>query len=154
MDWIPYREARFYQGEVIQRQSHHGDYACHCGGVAMSGGDGMDSNTQVLAISHVWVFVAMSHHVRHLMSPLTKVSALVVLAWCWKPLGATIRCPGMTWAGGMRRTGLIGDEILSAHDFRDRGNCWFGLLPDLVYFRLVVPHLQSIVVEPYPVRDA
>jgi hypothetical protein len=48
----------------------------------MSGGDGMDSNTQVLAISHVWVFVAMSHHVRHLMSPLTKVSALVVLGWC------------------------------------------------------------------------
>jgi hypothetical protein len=39
MDRIPHREALFYQGELIQCLSYHVDYACSCGGVAMSSGD-------------------------------------------------------------------------------------------------------------------
>jgi hypothetical protein len=33
--------------ELIRCQSQHGDYACSHDGVAMSGGDGMNSNTRV-----------------------------------------------------------------------------------------------------------
>jgi hypothetical protein len=58
MDRIPYGEVRFYQGKVIQCQSYHGDYACSYGGVAMSGGDGVDSNTQVPIVMCAWVLVA------------------------------------------------------------------------------------------------
>jgi hypothetical protein len=45
MDWIPYGEAHFYQGELIRCQSYHGDYACSCLGFAMPGGDGTYYNT-------------------------------------------------------------------------------------------------------------
>jgi hypothetical protein len=34
-------------GVLIQCQSYHGDYACSYGEVAMSGGDEMDSSTQM-----------------------------------------------------------------------------------------------------------
>jgi hypothetical protein len=40
VDWIPYGEAHLYQGELIRCQSDHDDYACSCGRVVMSGGDG------------------------------------------------------------------------------------------------------------------
>jgi hypothetical protein len=40
-------------------------YACSHGGVPMSGGDRMDSNTQVLAVRCVGDPVAMSYHARH-----------------------------------------------------------------------------------------
>jgi hypothetical protein len=65
MDWIPYGEAHFYQGKLIQYQSYHADYACSYGGVSMSSGDGMDSNIQVLAVRHVWAPVAMSYCTKH-----------------------------------------------------------------------------------------
>jgi hypothetical protein len=44
-----YEEVSLYQGELIQRQSDHGDYVCSRG-VAMSDGDGTDSTTRVSAI--------------------------------------------------------------------------------------------------------
>jgi hypothetical protein len=65
MGWITYEDARFYQGELIRCQSYHDDYACFCGGVAMSGGDGTTSSTQVLAVRCVWPPVAMCCHARH-----------------------------------------------------------------------------------------
>jgi hypothetical protein len=52
MDRILYGEARFYQGELIRCQSYHGQYACSCVRVAILGGDGMDSSTQVLPVRH------------------------------------------------------------------------------------------------------
>jgi hypothetical protein len=64
MDQILHGEARFYQVMLIQHQSHHGDYACSFGGVAMSGGDGTYSNTQVPAARHVWAVVATSCRAR------------------------------------------------------------------------------------------
>jgi hypothetical protein len=64
MDRMPYGEARFYQGELIQCHSYHSDYACSCGEVSMPGGDGMDSNTQVPAIRCAWAPVVMSYHAR------------------------------------------------------------------------------------------
>jgi hypothetical protein len=60
----PWR-AHFYQGELIRRQSHNGDYVCPCGGVVMSSSDRTDSNAQVPAVRHAWVSVAMSRHARH-----------------------------------------------------------------------------------------
>jgi hypothetical protein len=59
MDRILCGEAYFYQGMFIRCQSYHDDYACYCGGVAMSGGDGMDSNTQVPAVRRVWMLVTI-----------------------------------------------------------------------------------------------
>jgi hypothetical protein len=52
MDRILYGEARFYQRELIRCQSYHGHYAYSCVSVAMLGGDGTDSNTQVLPVRH------------------------------------------------------------------------------------------------------
>jgi hypothetical protein len=62
MDRIPYGEAHFYQGELIRCQSYHGNYACSCGGVAMSDGNGMDSSIEVLSIRCMWTPVAMFYH--------------------------------------------------------------------------------------------
>jgi hypothetical protein len=47
VDRIFYGEPCLYWGELIRCQSDHDDYACHRGGVAMSGGDGTCSSTQV-----------------------------------------------------------------------------------------------------------
>jgi hypothetical protein len=47
MDRLPYGEARFYQGELFRHQSHHGDFACSCDGVAMLDGDGTYFSTHV-----------------------------------------------------------------------------------------------------------
>jgi hypothetical protein len=68
MDRIPYGEARFYRSMLIQCQSYHGDYEYFYGGAAMSGGDGMNSSTQVCVVRCVSVPVVMSYHARHLMS--------------------------------------------------------------------------------------
>jgi hypothetical protein len=65
MDQIRYGEARFYQGELIQCQSYHDDYVCSCGRVDMSGGDEMDSSTQVPAMWCVWTPVATSYRAMH-----------------------------------------------------------------------------------------
>jgi hypothetical protein len=45
VDEISYGEACLYQVKLIRCQSDHDDYASSCGGVAMSGGDVMNSNT-------------------------------------------------------------------------------------------------------------
>jgi hypothetical protein len=45
--------------EIIRCQSDHGEYACSRGGVAVSGGDGMDYNTQVPVAKRVRVTVVM-----------------------------------------------------------------------------------------------
>jgi hypothetical protein len=65
MDRIPYGEAHFYQGELIRCQSYHGNYACSCSEVAMSGGDETDSSTQVSVVRSVWAPVAMSYCATH-----------------------------------------------------------------------------------------
>jgi hypothetical protein len=65
MDWTPYKEVHFYQGELIRCRSYHDNYTCSCGGVAMSDGDATNSSTQVFTVRHVWVLVAMSYHARH-----------------------------------------------------------------------------------------
>jgi hypothetical protein len=62
MDRIPYAEARFYHGKLIQRQSHHGGSYV---GVAMSGGNETDFSTQVPTVRCEWVPVALSCCVGH-----------------------------------------------------------------------------------------
>jgi hypothetical protein len=59
----------------------------------MSGGDGMDFYTQVLATSGTWMPVILSYHTRHEMSPLPKILALVKHTWCLKTPGDTARSP-------------------------------------------------------------
>jgi hypothetical protein len=65
MDRILCGEARFYQDMLIQHQSYHEDYACSSVGVAMLGGDGIDSSTQVPAVRCAWAPVPTSCHARH-----------------------------------------------------------------------------------------
>jgi hypothetical protein len=47
VEWILHGDPCLYRGELIRCQSDHVDYACFHGGVAMSGGNGMDPNTRV-----------------------------------------------------------------------------------------------------------
>jgi hypothetical protein len=58
-----------------------------CGGVATSGGDGMDSSTQVPVVKCTWLHVAMSSCVRHLMSLFPEDPAPVALPGTEKALG-------------------------------------------------------------------
>jgi hypothetical protein len=53
---------------------------CSFCGVAMSGGDGMDSSTRVSAARRAWVHVVMSCLSRHLMPSFSECPTLVVLA--------------------------------------------------------------------------
>jgi hypothetical protein len=46
--------------ELIRCQSDHDDYVCSHGGVAMSAGDGMNSNTQVPIAKRTWEPVVAS----------------------------------------------------------------------------------------------
>jgi hypothetical protein len=52
-------------GEFIRCQSDDDDYACFCGGVAMLGGDRIDTSTRVPAARHVWAHVVMPCLVQH-----------------------------------------------------------------------------------------
>jgi hypothetical protein len=54
VDQIFYGELRLYQGELIRCQSDHGDYACSCGGVAMSDSDGTNFSTRVSVVRRAW----------------------------------------------------------------------------------------------------
>jgi hypothetical protein len=65
VEHISYGEASLYQGELIRCQSYYDDYACSCGGDAISGGDGIDSSTRVPIVMCVWVFVVTSCHAWH-----------------------------------------------------------------------------------------
>jgi hypothetical protein len=65
MDHISYGEAHRYQGMLIRCQSNHANYACSCGRIAMSCGDGMGSCTQVPAVRCVWAPVGVSYCARH-----------------------------------------------------------------------------------------
>jgi hypothetical protein len=71
-----------YQGMLIPRQSYHNDYAYPSGRISMLDGDGMTSNTQVPAVRCTWVPMPVSCHARHLMSPLPKNLAPLVLIRC------------------------------------------------------------------------
>jgi hypothetical protein len=84
------------------------------------------------------------------MSPLPKDLTPVVLAGTeWPRACAEPREPG-----GMRLTGLTGDEILTTRGYRYKGKDWCGLLPCLVLFMLVAPPLQPGDVGPYLVWGA
>jgi hypothetical protein len=68
--WVPERlnhtwKDRFCQGILIQHQSYHDDYVCSFGGVAMSGGDGMDFSTRVCAARGAWVLAVLSYCMKH-----------------------------------------------------------------------------------------
>jgi hypothetical protein len=65
MDQILRGEACFYQGIFILHQGYHDDYACFFGGVAMSGGNGMYSSTQVSTIRRAWARVATFYCARN-----------------------------------------------------------------------------------------
>jgi hypothetical protein len=90
---------RFYQGILIHCQSYHGDYVCSFDGVVMSGGNRMDSSTQVLVVKRVWAPVATSCRARQLMPLFPEVSALVVPTWYRKALGEAVGSPSMSRAG-------------------------------------------------------
>jgi hypothetical protein len=71
----------------------------------MSGGDEMDSSTQVPAVRHTWVHVATSYHARDLMSSFPEVLALVVPTRCQKTLGEAAGNPRASPAGGRDEAG-------------------------------------------------
>jgi hypothetical protein len=50
VDRIYHGESHPYWDELIRCQSDHDDYTCFHGGVAISGGDGMGSSTQVAIV--------------------------------------------------------------------------------------------------------
>jgi hypothetical protein len=84
---------------VYRRESYHGDYVFSCAGVAMSGGDEMDSSSQVHIVRCTWVPVALSYHARHSMLLSPEVPTHVALlgtqnpsaqlpgAWVYSELG-------------------------------------------------------------------
>jgi hypothetical protein len=49
----------FLSGEFIRCQSDHSDYVYSRDGVALSGGDGTDSSTQVPVARHAWAPMIM-----------------------------------------------------------------------------------------------
>jgi hypothetical protein len=49
--------------------------------------------------------------------------------------------PGPIPGQGGRRNGLTGSEIMSAHDYHHEEKWWYGLLPGLVFYRLMAPPL-------------
>jgi hypothetical protein len=59
----------------------------------MSGGDGMDTRTQMHVVRCVWVPMTMSYHARHLMLLPPEVSALAALLGTERPLGLDCRGP-------------------------------------------------------------
>jgi hypothetical protein len=85
---------------------------------------------------------------------LPEVLSPMVLIRYWKPTGVASGSPSVPWAKGRRWSGLTGGKILPAHDYRDNGMYWHGILLGLVLFRLVVPPLQAGIVGPYPIRGA
>jgi hypothetical protein len=89
----------------------------------MSGDDGMNSNTQVPAVRRAWMPVAMPCRGMHLMSSFPKVPALVVPTRYRKPPAEVAGSPRASRAKGKRRSGLIGGEIMSVHDYLDEGVC-------------------------------
>jgi hypothetical protein len=77
MDQILHGEDHFYESIFIQCQSYHDNYVCSYGGVAMSGGDGTDSGTQVPTIRRacLWPRLVIA---RHSILSFPKVSTPVV----------------------------------------------------------------------------
>jgi hypothetical protein len=72
---------------LIQCQSYCGDYVCSFGDVAVTGGDGTGSSTQVPVVRRAWAPAAMSYHARHLMSLLPEAPTLVAPTWYREALG-------------------------------------------------------------------
>jgi hypothetical protein len=64
---------------LIQHQSYHGNYACTLSWVALSDGDGIDSNTRVPTFWCAWDPAVLSYHARHLK--LLPSTGLVLLAF-------------------------------------------------------------------------
>jgi hypothetical protein len=102
MDRIPNGEAHFYQDVLIRCQSCHDDYACSCGGVAMSSGDGMDPSTQVPVVRCTWLPKTMSYRDRHLMPLPPEAPSPTSLLGMERPLGVTARGLGMHRDGSRR----------------------------------------------------
>jgi hypothetical protein len=64
--WVPGRPNLVWRtpplsGGRIRCQSYHDDYVCSRGVVSMSGDDGADSSTRLLAARRAWVLVVMSY---------------------------------------------------------------------------------------------
>jgi hypothetical protein len=74
-------------------------YVCFYGGVSVSGGDGMDSSTQVPVIRCAWVPVAMSYRDRNLMPLFPEYLAIVALPSTEKAPRQVCRGPGTYRAG-------------------------------------------------------
>jgi hypothetical protein len=151
MDQIPYGETRFYQGELIRCQSYYDDYTCSCGGVIVSDGDGMDSNTQVSVVRCTWVPVVMSYRDRHLMPLFPEDLAPAPLLDTEKPPGRNCRGPGYVSSQVIQKiySGQTGGEILSVRAYRDGWEDRYRSFLGLVLFRLVVPPLKPEVMGPY-----
>jgi hypothetical protein len=66
---------------------------CSFSGVAISGGDEIDSSTQVPAVKCSWVHMAPSYRDKHLMSSFPEVPTLVVPTWYPKPPGEAVGSP-------------------------------------------------------------
>jgi hypothetical protein len=102
---------------LIRCQSYHGDYGCTFGEVAVLGGDGTCSITQVPVVKHAWVPLAMFRRARHLILLLLEPLALISSTRYQKPPGEADGSLRATQAGEKRRSGLTGGEILPAHDY-------------------------------------
>jgi hypothetical protein len=61
--------------------------------------------------------------------------------------------PGPVMGQGRRRVRQTGGEILPAHVYRNEEERWCGLLSGSVLFMLMLPPLQSKVIEPYSVQS-
>jgi hypothetical protein len=107
--------------------------------VALSGGDGTYSSTQVCASRHEWAPVATSYHARHQMSPLPKVPALEVATQYWKPPGEAVESLGASRVGRRGRASWQVARSCLPMATEMEGMCWRALLPGLVPFRLAVP---------------
>jgi hypothetical protein len=89
----------------------------------VSDGDGTCSSTQVPVVRWAWAHAAMSCRVRHLMPPFPEALALAAPTQYQKPPRGAARSLRASWAGGKRRNGSIGGEIMSVHSYRDDGVC-------------------------------
>jgi hypothetical protein len=114
---------------LIRCQGNHDDYACLCGGVAMSDGDSMGSSDQVHGArcgGCLWLRPIMSAFIRHCFC---KVRAVVVFTRYWRAPGVTTE--GLSQVTRRMYSGLVGDKILTIRGYCDGREDRHGLFPGL-----------------------